>query len=137
MQVSILVVDDNNSIRKALRLYFNSCSDCCVCGESADGVEAIEATRRLKPDLVVLDLVMPKLNGLETAKAIRSVSPDLPVIMFTSHISSALEKQAHAAGIRVVLSKTDGLDLLLKEIRKLSARNRNGNGNAREAHGGI
>jgi DNA-binding NarL/FixJ family response regulator len=134
-----LVADDSDSIRRALRFYFNSRADFCVCGEAADGIEAIENTRRLKPDVVVLDFVMPRLNGLETARAIRSISPDLPVIMFTSHMSNALEEQARVVGIRSVLSKTDGLELLLKEIRKLAARDGagNGNGKVRETSGGA
>jgi len=139
VSISILVADDSDSIRRALRFYFNSHADFCVCGEAADGIEAIENTRRLKPDVVVLDFVMPRLNGLETARAIRSISPDLPVIMFTSHMSNALEEQARVAGIRSVLSKTDGLELLLKEIRKLAARDGagNGNGKVRETSGGA
>ncbi|HEX4076108.1 MAG TPA: response regulator transcription factor [Candidatus Acidoferrales bacterium] len=137
MPVSILLVDDSFAIRRALRLFLNSCSDCLVCGEAADGLEAIENTQQLRPDVVVLDLVMPKLNGLETASVLASRFPDLPIIMFTSHMSNALERQARAVGIRAVLSKTDGLESLLNEIQKLPAHSGNGNGKAREASSGI
>lgn len=120
--VSILIVDDNKSVRCALRLFLTA-HRFRICAEAADGSEAIEHARRLNPDVVVLDFAMPGLNGLDTARVLASACPDLPVIMFTSHASRALETQAQALGIRAVLSKTDGLDLLVEEIRKLPARN--------------
>lgn len=118
MPISILIVDDHDAIRRALHRFFDSHPDFQVCGEAADGFEAIDGARRLKPDVVVLDFAMPNMNGLEVARKISSMFPDLPILMLTSHKSSVLESSARKAGIRAVVSKADGLERLREEIQK-------------------
>lgn len=90
-----------------------------VCGEAVDGVEAIQKNRQLSPQLIVMDLSMPRMSGLEAASAILKESPKLPILMLTLYATSVFVKQAHDAGIRGALSKTaihrlvDGVEALL------------------------
>jgi CheY-like chemotaxis protein len=82
-------------------------------------VEALEKARELKPDLVVLDHSMPRMNGLEAATALRPIVPNVPIIMFTLYKDRVLSQLARKAGVKSVLSKTDELNALLKEVQRL------------------
>jgi two-component system, NarL family, nitrate/nitrite response regulator NarL len=90
-----------------------------VCGEAADGVEGIEQAKRLKPDLVVLDLAMPRMNGVETALILSQTMPNLPVIMLTMYQNMVGPSLASAIGVKAVLDKTDGLDKLVACVHSL------------------
>jgi DNA-binding NarL/FixJ family response regulator len=89
-----------------------------VCGEAADGREAIEKAKQLKPDLVVLDLSMPVMNGLEAARKLKSLYPCLPLLMFTNFASPQLTNEALSAGVSAVVSK-DKIEGLLHSIQAL------------------
>jgi CheY-like chemotaxis protein len=78
-----------------------------VCGEAENGKEAVDKVGALKPDIVLLDLQMPVMNGLEAARRIKVVAPNTTMLMFTMHCSPQVLQQARAAGIREVFSKTD------------------------------
>lgn len=82
-----------------------------VCAEAATGREAVEKAAALKPDVIVLDLSMPIMDGLEAASQILWTNPDMPIVLFTNHMYPTLEAEAARAGIRRVLSK-DGISLL-------------------------
>lgn len=101
-------------IRKLLEIQ----TGLTVCGEAEDGIEAIRKAEILTPDLVLLDLVMPKLNGAATARELRRISPKVPIILFTM-FGQAAEALAPAVGVDVVLSKPDGLHNLVVRIREL------------------
>jgi len=73
---SVLIVDDHEAVRRELRRLFQSQPDFTVCGEAVDGVDAISKAEQLSPDLVILDLAMPEMNGLEAAGALRFIMPD-------------------------------------------------------------
>lgn len=83
-------------------------SDWSVCGEAENGKIAVQMVENLKPNLVILDLSMPEMNGLATAGAITLIRPEMPMIMFTSHASSTLVQEAQRVGIKHVFSKSDG-----------------------------
>ena len=85
-----------------------------------DGVDALEKTRTLKPDLIVLDFSMPRMNGLQAASVIQSIAPKTPIIMFTLHKEEVSSGAAHDCGISSVLSKTERLSLLYEEMQRLS-----------------
>ena len=119
----VLVVDDSKSMRLALRLVLQSRGEFVVCGEAVDGLDAIKKAKRLKPDVVLLDLAMPKLNGAEAAYALRRNNPDVKIILFTVYADSFREKIAAAAGVDLVVSKADGLGHLLQCIYKASGLN--------------
>lgn len=103
----ILIVDDSSVIRKTLRQALEREDTWQVCGEAADGQEAIEKAQRLKPDLVVLDLSMPVMNGLEAARELRRLFPSLPLVMFTTFNAPKLSDEALSAGVRAVVSKSE------------------------------
>jgi DNA-binding NarL/FixJ family response regulator len=114
---SILVVDDHEVIRRQLRLLFDSDPELTVCGEAIHGVDAIEKAQRLSPDLILLDLAMPEMNGLEAASALRYMLPDVPIFLLTAHYSRELELAAFASGVCAVFSKHDDLDSLVARAR--------------------
>jgi DNA-binding NarL/FixJ family response regulator len=105
-KVRILVVDDSPSVRLALRRFLEQDTRWRVCGEAEDGREAVDRTRQLKPDLVVMDFLMPVLDGLHAAEEISAASPELPILLCTMFASSQLVQKARSAGIRGVLPKT-------------------------------
>lgn len=91
-----------------------------VCGEAENGEVAVRMVSELHPDLVLLDLAMPVMNGLEAARRIASVSPHPVMLMFTMQYSGELLKEAQAVGITKVLSKTDvGINKLLASMEML------------------
>jgi len=119
MEFHILIVDDNPPIRKCIRTFIEQKTDWKVCGEAENGQVAIEKVRDLNPDLVVLDMSMPVMNGLDAARQINKTSPGLPLLMFTLYVSDQLSKEAKAVGIKDVLSKEVGLDDLLVSMRAM------------------
>jgi len=114
----ILVGDDGDSVRNIIGLFLEH-AGFEVCGEAADGVEAIEQARRLKPDLIVLDLVMPRMNGAEAASVLSRTMPNVPVVLLTLYQNILGPALAAAVGAKVVLDKTDGLDKLVACVRSL------------------
>ena len=93
-----------------------------VCGEAENGKQAIEKVAELKPDIVLLDLQMPVMNGLDAARRIKAIAPNVAMLMFTMHASPELLREAHAAGIRDVVSKTDRLvERLFPALREACA----------------
>ena len=119
MEFHILIVDDNPPIRKCIRTFIEQKTDWKVCGEAENGQVAIEKVKDLNPDLVVLDMSMPVMNGLDAARQINKTSPGLPLLMFTLYVSDQLSKEAKAVGIKDVLSKEVGLDDLLVSMRAM------------------
>ena len=119
MSHGILIVDDSPQIRNMVRLWLESENKFEVCGEAGDGVEGLEKALELKPDLIVLDLLMPRMNGLQTAEALRSAMPDVPIILFTLFSDSALAARARKAGVATVLSKMDHMSALCDDVEKL------------------
>lgn len=103
----ILLVDDSAIIRTAIRHFLESQPEFLVCGEAIDGVDALEKARHLHPDLIILDLAMPRMNGLETARELRARSNSVPIILFTWYADAVRGIDAAAAGISVVISKSN------------------------------
>jgi DNA-binding NarL/FixJ family response regulator len=122
MTTRILVVDDMQVIRRSLRLYLEQESDLEVCGEAENGKSAIDRVQELWPDVVVIDLSMPVMNGLDAARAIKAIAPATHILMFTLHMYPQLLDEAKKAGIANVLSKSGaaGADVL-NAVRSLTA----------------
>jgi DNA-binding NarL/FixJ family response regulator len=114
---SILIVDDHEVIRRQLRCLFSSHRDFTVCGEAVHGADAIAKAQQLSPDLIILDLVMPEMNGLEAASALKYMMPEVPLFLLTVHYSRELELAALSSGVCAVFSKHDDLDALVKRAR--------------------
>jgi DNA-binding NarL/FixJ family response regulator len=115
----ILIVDDNEIIRRCLRRVLESVGGWTVCGEARDGFEGIKKAEELRPDLIILDLSMPRLNGLEAARVLSRKMPDIPLLMYSAHTDCYIEKDAVAAGVRAVLSKGDDVNALVKQAHAL------------------
>jgi DNA-binding NarL/FixJ family response regulator len=115
---SILIVDDHEAIRRQIRCLFSRDPEFTVCGEAVHGVDAIEKAQQLSPDLIILDLVMPEMNGLEAASALRYMFPTVPLFLLTVHYSRELELAAHSSGICAVFSKHDDMDAIVERARK-------------------
>jgi DNA-binding NarL/FixJ family response regulator len=114
----ILIADDSPIIRKTLRQKLEQEDAWEVCGEAADGRQAIEKAQRLKPDVVVLDLSMPVMNGLEAARELKRLLPSLPLVMFTNFNMPQLTNEALSAGVSAVVSK-DEIEGLVHNIQAL------------------
>ncbi len=120
MPSTILIVDDSPVIRHALRSFVEQTNDWKVCGEAENGKVGVEKVRELHPDVVILDLQMPVMDGLEAAGKINQLAPSTTMLMCTMHISDQLSKFAPAVGIREVISKSDRLaEHLLASLKRL------------------
>jgi DNA-binding NarL/FixJ family response regulator len=118
MSKSILIVDDDASIRSIIRTFVEA-DGYRVCGEAADGIEAIERAKELQPELILLDLSMPRLNGAEAAGILRQEMPGARIVLFTMYADEFGEKLASAIGVQVVLSKPEGLSKLGEHLKAL------------------
>lgn len=91
-------------------------TDVEVCGEAVNGLEAVEKARTLKPDLIVLDLAMPEMNGAEAASVLKKRMPKVPIILFTMYGENIGRYLTAAAGVDVVVSKPDGVAGLAESV---------------------
>jgi DNA-binding NarL/FixJ family response regulator len=116
-KTSVLIVDDHEAMRRTLRTRFEATPEFTVCGEAADGVEAVEKAQQLAPDLVILDFAMPVMNGLETAVTLKFMMPSVRVFLLTVHSSRELELAARDAGVDAVFSKYDNPGAIFRRAR--------------------
>lgn len=114
----ILVIDDGESVRDVICIFLEH-AGYEVCGEAADGVQAIELAKQLRPDLIVLDLAMPRMNGAEAASILNQALPKTPIIVLTLYKNVLGPALASAVGVKAILDKTDGLDKLVTCVRSL------------------
>jgi DNA-binding NarL/FixJ family response regulator len=119
MPECILIVDDDPNIRKHTRDFFERQTQYSVCGEAVDGLDAIEKARQLHPDLIILDMSMPRMNGLQAARILRQMMKDVPIILFTLHASAIVLSEVQAMGVSSVVSKSHGFDGLRKQVESL------------------
>jgi two-component system nitrate/nitrite response regulator NarL len=118
MSVRILIVDDSAAIRHSVRYMLENHCDWEVCGEAADGAEAIEKYQQLRPDLLVVDVSMPVMNGLDASLEILKLSPKILILLYTSFLTQQLVETAHQSGIRGTVSK-DSTELLVVGVEAL------------------
>ena len=115
----ILVADDHEVVRKGLVALLQQQPNWEVCGEAADGREAVEKTRELKPDVVILDIGMPSLNGLEATRQILKLNPQAKVLILTLHDSDQVVRDVLNAGARGFLLKSDAARDLVAAVEAL------------------
>jgi DNA-binding NarL/FixJ family response regulator len=120
---SFFLVDDSSCARNSLRFFVEKQPGWKVCGEAENGREAVQGAKELHPDLIILDLSMPIMNGLEAARILKLLMPEVLLVMWTMFGVDIVVNEAVAAGFSLVLSKSDGVHELGDEIRKLIARN--------------
>ena len=119
MAKMVLVVDDSAVVRQALCHQFTSEADFDVCGEAENGEEAIEKAQALHPDLIVMDLSMPVMNGIDAARTLKTLMPTVPVIIFSDYSDVFSEKEARSAGICALVSKSEPVSVLIGKARAL------------------
>ena len=113
MTLRILVADDHPMVRAALRRLLESNAMWRVCGEATNGLEAVEKSAELTPDVVILDYSMPYMNGFEAARRIGSASPGMPIIIFTQcKIDPEVILQLNDLGVRQIIGKDSPKELL-------------------------
>jgi len=112
MSLRVLVVDDSETTRRILRLLLGSRQDWTVCGEADSGSSGLRKFHQLKPDVVVLDLAMPDMDGIETAKLMSSGNPKVPIVLFTILGIEGIQPLAKEAGISAIVPKTEAWSLL-------------------------
>ena len=120
MPTRILIADDNPLFRRALKLLLES-ADHWEIIEAHDGEEAVHKSLETRPDLVVLDLVMPVKDGLAAAREISQAMPQTPILMCTMHASAQLEIEAQKSGVRQIISKSES-SVIVPAIRQLLAK---------------
>lgn len=119
MAKRILMVEDEVSIRNAVRTFLEHHSPFEICGEATNGAEAVEKASALQPDLIILDLSMPHMNGIEAASLLRTRVPTVPIVVYTMFGDVLGKSLAAALGVSVIVSKSDGLMALLSRIESL------------------
>lgn len=117
----VLVVDDFPALRRGVKQLLETLPGIEVCCEAGDGREAVELVKKEKPDLVVLDLGMPEMDGLDAAGAIREAAPATEVLVFTMHFSEELAREVLRAGVRGYVLKSDPESELLAAVEHLRA----------------
>jgi DNA-binding NarL/FixJ family response regulator len=115
----ILIVDDNERVRRGIAAVLSYEKDWQVCGEAVDGTDALEKARELAPDLVLLDVSMPGMDGLETARRLRSENPAVKILILSQHDPAALLPQALEAGANGCVDKSRVASELVKAIRSM------------------
>jgi len=108
----IFIVDDSKTVRQLVRTYLETRLEYIVCAEATDGLDAIQRAREVKPDLIVLDLSMPLMNGLEAARILNELMPAVPKILFTLHAQALMMADLKTAGIDRVVAKSDMTELI-------------------------
>src|SRR6266478_2635386 len=114
----VLLIDDGDAVRDVIRTFLEK-RGFQVCGEAADGIDAIEKAKTLKPDLIILDLAMPRMNGMEAASILSRIMPGVPIVLLTIYGDFMGASLAAASGIKAVVSKTDGLNKLVACVESL------------------
>ena len=124
MSIRVLLVDHHEQIRRLLRDFFLSEFGFHICGEAVDGHEAIRKAQLLKPDLIVLEVAIPRLNGVEAAPKLRKLLPKTPIILFTLQGSLLKGCDTREIGVDAVVAKQDGMSALGDSVHTLFAKTR-------------
>jgi DNA-binding NarL/FixJ family response regulator len=121
MPKRVLIADDSLHVRDVLRMFLEKVEEIEICGEAVNGLDAVEKAVQLVPDLVLLDLAMPQMNGAEVASILKKKMPKMRIILFTMYNENVGKSLTSAVGVDVVLSKPDGLSQVLMSVKSLLA----------------
>jgi DNA-binding NarL/FixJ family response regulator len=120
-KLQILIADDHDLMRRGVRTLLEAHAGWKICAEATTGREAVAKAEELKPDLVILDISMPDLNGLEAARRIRSASPKTEILILSVHYSDQLIRELLEAGIRGYIIKSDSDRDLIIAVETLAS----------------
>jgi DNA-binding NarL/FixJ family response regulator len=122
MTIRILIVDDHEIVREGLISHLaKSRPDWEICGEAVDGEQAIQFAQELKPDLIILDITMPRMSGLEASSRMRKLGLSVPVLIFTTHDSTRLATEVRQAGAQGYVLKSQAARHLVLAIDTILA----------------
>jgi DNA-binding NarL/FixJ family response regulator len=124
MAKRILIADDNGLMRRQVRTILEPDETVEICAEATDGVEALEKAREYRPDLAVLDFMMPRMNGLEATREIKKIMPAMPVLLLPLESSPQLEWEGKRAGADAIVVKSEASRRLLTVLHSLLERSR-------------
>ena len=119
-RLRILIADDHELVRRGLRSALAERREWEICGEVEDGREAVKKAREIKPDLIIMDIAMPELNGLEATRQIRRLFPEVEVLILSMHDSEELVHETLQAGARGYVLKNDAGWILVQAVESLS-----------------
>jgi two-component system invasion response regulator UvrY len=122
--IKVLLADDHSIVREGLRRIVEESDDMEVVAEAADGKEAIHHIRKSRPDVAVIDISMPEIDGLEVLRQIQPEYPELPILILTMHEEQQYAVRAIEAGARGYITKKSAPEQLVKAIRKVYAGSR-------------
>ncbi len=112
----ILIVDDHETVRKGVSSILETRKDVEVCGEASNGQEGVEKASQLNPDLIVLDVTMPVLDGFSAARQIRAILPEVAILILSMHAGHSIIREAQQAGVQGFVSKSDTGQQLLRAV---------------------
>jgi DNA-binding NarL/FixJ family response regulator len=118
MTTRVLIAEDSEIVRDLVRWFLERRPDIEICAETANGRQAVDRALELAPDLMIIDVVMPELNGIEVASIVKKSLPNTKMILFTMY-GDYVKDLASAAGVNVVLAKPDGLSGLAQAVNSL------------------
>jgi DNA-binding NarL/FixJ family response regulator len=119
--IRVLIADDHAAVRRALHALLAGQPGLAVCAEAVDGDEAVALALQHRPDVVVLDLVMPGLSGIEATRRLRALLPDTEIALVTMHQGDEIERAARGVGARAFLNKSEAEAHLAAAVRALAA----------------
>lgn len=117
----LVIADDHDVVREGVRSVIESYDEYTVCGEAANGVEAVKRTLDCDPNVVILDITMPVMNGLDAARQIHQKKPNTPIIILSMHEYSGRDDEFANAGIKGYVSKSKAADDLIHAIQTVSS----------------
>ena len=120
MSIEALIVDDQEDMRLLLRVFLRAQADITITGEAADGIEAVDAYIDLRPTVIVLDEMMPRMRGLDVVRTLRDRGDEPRVVLCSAHLDTRMKEEASELGVDRCVSKND-MDGVVAAIRELAA----------------
>lgn len=116
--IKMLVVDNEATVRAGLRMRLELEPDLAIVGEAGNGLDALQLAEQLQPDVIVMDIEMPKMDGLTAAKKLQAAAASTPVVISSIHDDARTRARAKAAGAVAFVGKQEGVELLIDTIRQ-------------------
>jgi len=116
-QINILIADDHKIVRQGLRSIIESENGLTVIGEASDGSEAVDMAFELKPDVILMDIMMPVMDGIAATQRIKSICPEIEIVVLTGYRNETYQREAFASGARAYLLKEGGFEGMISAIR--------------------
>ena len=117
----VLIVDDSDIFRRSVRALLESCHGCEICGEADNGEDGVRFAQEFRPDAIVIDISLPRINGIEATRAIRAKLPDAKIVVMSLHLSRELIKAVEAAGASGYVLKSSSDPDLVDAIRAVAS----------------